>query len=58
MSHDHEEPMTPIAGKLIQTKKLLEKTGILSTKTFEGFGKDHARKLRLEALKRLKERTL
>ena len=54
MSYEHEETMAPTAGKLIQTKKLLEKTGILSTKTFEGFGKDPAHKLRMEALKTYK----
>ena len=51
MSHDHEEPMAPIAGKLIKTIKFLEKTGAPSTKTFEGFGKDPANKLRMDPLK-------
>ena len=55
MERDHEEPMAPIAGKLIKTKKFLEKTGALSTKTFEGFGKDPAHKLRMEALKTSKK---
>ena len=44
-----------IAGKLIKTKKILEKTGALSTKTFDGFGKDPAHKLRMEALKTSKK---
>ena len=54
MERDHDEPMAPIAGKLIKTKKS-RKTGALSTKTFEGFGKDPAHKLRMEALKTSKK---
>ena len=55
MEHDHEEPMAPIAGKLIKTRNFRKKTGALSTKTFEGFGKDPAHKLRMEALKTSKK---
>ena len=51
MEHDHQEPMAQIAGKLMKTKKILETTGALSTKTFDGFGKDQSHKLRMEALK-------
>ena len=38
MKRDKEEPMAPIAGKLISVKKNLEQTHLLSTKRFEGFG--------------------
>ena len=42
MKYDYEEPMAPIAGKLIQTKEFMEKTGVLPTKTFSGFGEESA----------------
>ena len=38
MNHDYEEPMAPIAGKLIKAKRLGEQVGILPTTTFSGFG--------------------
>ena len=40
MNQDNEEPMAPIAGKLIATKKTLEQVGVLPTTVFEGFGKE------------------
>jgi hypothetical protein len=36
----NNEPMASVAGKLIQTKKALEKAHILPTKVFEGFGEE------------------
>ena len=40
MNHDTTEPMAPIAGKLIQTKRYLERDlKILPTKIFDGFGR-------------------
>ncbi len=38
MKHDHEEPMAPVAGKLIQVKEMAEKMG--APTTFSGFGKN------------------
>ena len=38
MNNDNIEPMAPIAGKLISIKKGLEESGLMSTKTFSGFG--------------------
>jgi len=52
MNNDNEEPMAPIAGKLISTKKSLEQMGVLPTTTFEGFGnesKDPTERLKILA---------
>ena len=38
MNNDRDEPMAPIAGALISTKRDLERANLLSTKRFEGFG--------------------
>ena len=38
MKRDKEEPMAPIAGKLISMKHNLEQAHLLSSKRFEGFG--------------------
>ena len=38
MDRDTEEPMAPVAGKLIRYKKNAEQMGILPTTTCEGFG--------------------
>ena len=40
MDQDQEEPMAPIAGKLIQLKKAGEQIGVLPTTSFTGFGSD------------------
>lgn len=46
MNADEEEPMAKPAGLLIGSKEGLEKAGILSTKTFSGFGADPCLKLK------------
>ena len=38
MKQDPDEPMAPIAGRLIKTKESLEKAHMLPTTVFEGFG--------------------
>ena len=38
MNRDHQEPMAPIAGKLIKLKETGEKLGVLPTTKFSGFG--------------------
>ena len=38
MNQDTEEPMAPIAGKLIQLKRSAEQAQVLPTTVFEGFG--------------------
>jgi len=40
MNQDTDEPMAPIAGKLIQLKKTGEQLGVLPTTKFSGFGLD------------------
>ena len=52
MNNDTEEPMAPIAGKLISTKKSLEQMGVLPSTVFEGFGnesKDPTERLKILA---------
>ena len=38
MKQDPDEPMAPIASRLIKTKESLEKAHMLPTTVFEGFG--------------------
>ena len=38
MEHDKNEPMAPLAGQLIKTKKYLEQATVLPTQEFSGIG--------------------
>ena len=38
MKQDPDEPMAAVASKLISTKRTLERSHIIPTKVFEGFG--------------------
>ena len=59
MSHETEKSMAKVAGKLIEVKEKLEKNNLLSTKNFEGFGKnkiDPAARLRKAYMNEYKKR--
>ena len=55
MNNDNEEPMAPIAGKLIQLKQTGEKLGVLPTTKFTGFGTEEETVEKADPCKKLRE---